>query len=264
MPCGRCPGASPSPRSAVVSNCGAILVWSLACLPQRCHARLHGSATFSLCRVSLASSKSSSHNMVTACNNSRLSRCSCSSQTRQSFSRPSAVPSLRPIRPQLLDGLQALVTSLPVIICLVDCDFPQYLRHHCRRFGAARATIPLALPQLVRLSRWLPLSPLLGLLSLFTGFCPNSCALRASQGLRAFRASSRPSRSSSLALALGSYLLAQKPSPASSCSTVLEHARPIVALVHQCVPVKYDTSLRPFSTCLSRAQFRSLSLPMFP
>ncbi len=79
-----------------------------------------------------------------ACNNSRLS-CS-SSRLDKSFSwllNPCA--SLRPIRPQLLDGLQA-PASLPGNHHLVDWRvFPRNTCHHCRAAQAlAQATIPIA------------------------------------------------------------------------------------------------------------------------
>ncbi len=87
----------------------------LACLAVRCHARLHlgFQLAFSL-MVSLGfrPSRPSQHGHRFR-NNSRLSCCSCSSSTRQSFSWPQpCIMSLRPMRPQLLDGLQALA-SLP-------------------------------------------------------------------------------------------------------------------------------------------------------
>ncbi len=56
-------------------------------------------------------------------------------QTRQaSLGSSAAVASLRPIRPQLLDGLQALASLPSVIILLIGRIFHP-IRHHCGPFG---------------------------------------------------------------------------------------------------------------------------------
>ncbi len=98
--------------------------WSLACLADVMH--VFASARLWSLRSPLASSKSSSRNMVTACNNSR-SRCSYrSSDSTKLLLAPQRIASLRQYVLQLLDGLQALLSNHH----LVDWqDFPQYLRH---------------------------------------------------------------------------------------------------------------------------------------
>ncbi len=84
-------------------------------------------------------------NMVTACNNplgcpAALAR----PQTRQSFLAPQPrIASLRPIRPQLLDGLQGAKLLCPLIVILLTAGFsaipaPSLLT----LLALARATIP--------------------------------------------------------------------------------------------------------------------------
>ncbi len=88
-----------------------------SCMPWQDVMHVHGSASPLIFCGLLWPLSTVPRNMVTACNNSLLSCCSCSSQTRQSFSCV-LNPRLRHYTcPQLLDGLQAL---LPPTNHLVD------------------------------------------------------------------------------------------------------------------------------------------------
>ncbi len=109
-----------------------------------CLARCLYYFAFSLCGPWLL--KSSSRNMVTACNNSRLSRCSCSSSDSTKLLLAPSTPycviaSSYVLNPTVFRRL----LLCPINHHLVDWrDFPQYLRHlHCT-LALARATIPAA------------------------------------------------------------------------------------------------------------------------
>ncbi len=171
-PCGRCPqGVRRAARSAGL-QLRAILVPGLACLADVM--RLHGSARrFSLTAISLATSKSSSRNMVTACNNSGICPVALArppDSTKLLLAPQPRIASLPSARPQLLDGLQARCTTAQLIIILIGGIF----RNTCAIIAIlalARATIPLTSSSACSVIALASAPPLLGLLSLFTGFC---------------------------------------------------------------------------------------------
>ncbi len=47
--------------------------------------------------------------------------------------------------PSCLTVFAALASAQLIIILLIMAGFPQYLRHHCRRFGLSTGNIPLAI-----------------------------------------------------------------------------------------------------------------------
>ncbi len=120
----RCPGA-------YALRCGAWhqVISCRSCMPCSMSCTFTAQLAFSLCVVSLASSKSSSRNMVTACNNSRLSRCSARPQTptKLLLAPQPCIASLRPnILSCFLDLFRRLSFSAQlIIILLIKWDFPQ-------------------------------------------------------------------------------------------------------------------------------------------
>ncbi len=156
--------------------------------------------------VSLASSKSSSRNMWSPLAITLGCPALARPQTRQKLLWLN--PVLRHCVQYVLSltAFRALASLCPIII-LLSADFSAIPALSLQTLVLAWATIPLASSsfKLVIALACLTLSELL---SLFTGFlltlrstilCPSE----------RFRASSRPSRSSSLALSFGSYLLAR-------------------------------------------------------
>ncbi len=131
MPCGRCSWCvsyAPAVSLATAGHCRSCM----PCKMSRTSSRLARSC---LCGP-LASSNVLLSQHGHRCNNSRLSCCFARPQTRQSFLASNlCIASLRPIRPQLLDGLRA---SLPTSHHLVGGIFRTHLRHH---WALARATI---------------------------------------------------------------------------------------------------------------------------
>ncbi len=135
-------------------------------------------------------------NMVTACNNSRLLLLLVLDSTKLLLFQI-CIASLRPIRPQLLDGLRRLLLC-PINHHLLISGFSQYLRHHCRRFALCTGNNTLSF--FLSLSGYrvsFPLAPSRASQPSLRASV-NLCALRASSLSERFRASSRPSRSSSL------------------------------------------------------------------
>ncbi len=112
LPCRRCPQGCAS-RYALrcgLHNCGpsscrSCMPCKMSCTTSRLSSPLV-SAVLGFVQVVLC-------NMITACNNSRLSRYLARPQTRQKLllAPQPRIASLRPIRPQLLDGLQALLPN---------------------------------------------------------------------------------------------------------------------------------------------------------
>ncbi len=140
------------------------------------------SFAFSLCGLLwLRPSRPSQH---TACNNSGCPAALARPQTRQKASLGSStrIASLRPIQPAF-DGLQALASAQLIIILLIS-DFPQYLRHHCRRFYLSTGNNILASSSAVWLSQRFRLASsreasygLLLICALRASRSPQSCSL---------------------------------------------------------------------------------------
>ncbi len=152
------------------------------------------------------------------------------------------IASLRPIRPQLLTVFRRLF--LPLIIILLISDFLRNTwQPSRRRFILARATIPLASSHLFTS---LPASPLPELQPLYGLLHPSFTGLRSpSERFRSLVASAQVFFPA-LPRVLSASLEAVRDS--LSCSVVLEHVSANrSSFVHQCVPVKYDTTFRPFS-----------------
>ncbi len=188
--------------------------------------------------------------MVTACNLGcpvALAR----PQTRQKPLAPQPrIASLRPIRPPVNDGLQALLLYL-INHHLVDWqDFHNTCAIIAERSGLARAAIPMLSLSLFgyRVSSALASSRSF---SACLRASPNSCALRASRGGRLGPRRVRPSSS----LALSSRVLSAGRSRLRDSLFLLRscQARSAQSLlfVHQCVPVQIRYRLRPFNLSFS-------------
>ncbi len=142
------------------SGTGPSSVPGLTCLAKM-SPRVFGSSSPLVSAVSLASSKS--YLAVTACNNSRLSRCSARPQTRQSFSwlPQLRIASLRQyVPPDSLDSASGACFSYPVIHHrpVIAWDFPQYLHIIADALALARAAIPLASSSACSVIALLPLA----------------------------------------------------------------------------------------------------------
>ncbi len=113
---------------------------------KRCHARLHGSARLVSARYRwLRPSRPLSRHMVTACNNSRVVRCFLArppDSTKASLGS-STMCVIASIRPQLLDGLQALASAQLIIILLMAGFSAATCAIIANALALARATIPL-------------------------------------------------------------------------------------------------------------------------
>ncbi len=257
--CGRCPQVRRATRVWAESTTAAIVG---SCMPVRCHARSRSVARLLVSAVSLGFRPSSSRNMVTASHNSRLScSCFCPQTPTKPLGPQPRIASLRPTQLSCLIGPQALCFSAQLIIILLisgisSCNTCAIIAD---AFGLSTGnntfSFFLSLCLVIALASALFASselsqPLYGLDPALYG--PQEPSER-------FRASSRPSRSSSLALLPGLICYEAVSAIASSCSRSSEHARPIVALCHQCVPLSNTIIAQPFSSALLGPGFRSFA-----
>ncbi len=222
---------------AYALRCESTTAGHLASHGSRCHARLHGSAQHLVSHrgfVQVVLATWSPLAITLGCPVT-LAR----SQTRQKLllaPQPPYCVIARPIRPQLLDGLQALASAQLIIILLIRGSFPPCLRHHCRSALALHGRQPR---QLLRSDRFIACfrSPLLGASPASLRASANSALYGPLEPLRRLERRVRQVFVPYVKLPrVLSASLEAVSAIASSCSQFLKHAaRPIVALCHQCV-----------------------------
>ncbi len=143
----------------------------------RCHARAHGYSVSPLSLRSLASSVVLSQH-VTACTTlgCPVALARPQTPTKLLLAQPRIIASLRPIRPQLLDGLQALAFSAQLIIILLISGIFSAIPAPLQTFGLSTGNNTLSFFLSLfgyrvsfRLASSLGAQPLYGLLNLATG-----------------------------------------------------------------------------------------------